>query len=62
VKPDEEEPVGRRRISKAPEVKVAVRVEARQPVWFEVTAAAAIAVLAVALVGLGWLGAPGVTP
>ena len=54
--------MGRRRISKAPEVKVAVRVEARQPVWFEATSAAAIAVLAVALVGLGWLGAPGVTP
>ncbi|MNS32404.1 hypothetical protein D3C72_644870 [compost metagenome] len=54
--------MGRRRIPRAPEVKVAVRAEARQPVWFEVTAAAAIAVLAVALVGLGWLGAPGVTP
>ena len=47
---------------RAPEVRVAVRAEVRQPVWFEVTAAAAIAVLAVALVGLGWLGAPGLAP
>ncbi|MFN3430799.1 MAG: hypothetical protein ACK46X_12685 [Candidatus Sericytochromatia bacterium] len=54
--------MGRRQMPRAPEVKVAVRAEARQPVWFELTAAAAIAVLAVALVGLGWLGAPGGTP
>lgn len=47
--------MGRRRIPREPEVKVAVRVATKQPVWFEWPVVAAIAALAAGVAGLSWL-------
>lgn len=46
--------MGRRHIPRQPEVKVAVRVEAAQPAWFEATAVATLALLASAMAGVWW--------
>jgi hypothetical protein len=46
--------VGRRHIPRQPEVKVAVRVEAAQPAWFEATTIATLALLASATAGALW--------
>ena len=54
--------MGRRRIPREPEVRVAVRAEGRQPEWFEATAIATIALLSASLAGLWWLGASGLAP